>query len=87
MEGSKASMYYNKTLFKEAGIAEPPATFPELIEAAQKLVKFDSSGKMTRSGISLRLSGQGSGITEKFRYLLEGAGGSVIAQTAERQVP
>src|SRR6266404_1971715 len=47
-EGSKASMYYNKTMFKEAGLAGPPATFPELIAAAQKLVKFDASGKMTR---------------------------------------
>jgi multiple sugar transport system substrate-binding protein len=79
MEGSKASMYYNKTMFAEAGIAEPPATFPDLIAAAQKLVKVDASGKMTRSGLSLRLSGQGSGITEKFRYILEGAGASVIA--------
>ena len=42
---------------------------------------------MTRSGISLRLSGQGSGISEKFRYVLEAAGGSVIARTPERQVP
>ena len=81
MEGSRASMDYNKTMFKEAGIAGPPATFPELIAAAQKLVKFDASGKMIRSGISLRLSGQGSGITEKFRYLLEAAGASVIART------
>ena len=54
----------------------------ELVDAAKKLVKFDGSGKMTRSGISLRLSGQGSGITEKFRYLLEGAGASVIVKTA-----
>jgi multiple sugar transport system substrate-binding protein len=81
MEGSKASMYYNKTMFKDAGIAGPPATFPELIAAAQKLVKFDGSGKMVRSGISLRLSGQGSGITEKFRYILEAAGASVVAKT------
>src|SRR5215469_14817886 len=72
-EASKASMYYNKTLFKEAGIANPPTTMDECVEAAKKLVKFDSSGKMIRSGISLRLSGQGSGVTEKFRYLLEGA--------------
>src|SRR5258708_9714574 len=78
-EGSKASMYYNKAMFAEAGIAQPPATFPDLIAAAQKLVKVDASGKMTRSGLSLRLSGQGSGITEKFRYILEGAGASVIA--------
>jgi multiple sugar transport system substrate-binding protein len=81
-EGSKASMYYNKTMFKEAGIAGPPATFPDLIAAAQKLVKFDASGKMTRSGLSLRLSGQGSGIAEKFRYLLEGAGAALIVRTA-----
>jgi multiple sugar transport system substrate-binding protein len=81
MEGSKASMYYNKALFREAGIVEPPSTFPELIAAAQKLVKFDGSGKMIRSGISLRLSGQGSGVTEKFRYILEGAGASVIVKT------
>jgi multiple sugar transport system substrate-binding protein len=81
-EGSKASMFYNKAMFKEAGIAEPPATMPELVAAAQKLVKFDASGKMTRSGISLRLSGQGSGIAEKFRYILEGAGAPLIVQTA-----
>ena len=37
---------------------------------------------MTRSGISLRLSGQGSGIGEKFRFILEPAGGSLIARTA-----
>ena len=82
MEGSKASMYYNKAMFREAGIAEPPATMAELVDTAKKLVKFDGSGKMTRSGISLRLSGQGSGITEKFRYLLEGAGASVIVKSA-----
>ncbi|MBV8652004.1 MAG: extracellular solute-binding protein [Alphaproteobacteria bacterium] len=82
-EGSKASMFYNKTLFKEAGLdpEKPPQTMEELVAAAQKLVKFDASGKMIRSGISLRLSGQGSGICEKFRYLLEGAGASVIAKT------
>ena len=82
MEGSRASMYYNKTMFTEAGLSGPPATFPELVEAAKKLVKIDASGRMTRSGISLRLSGQGSGITEKFRFVLEPAGGSLIVKTA-----
>jgi multiple sugar transport system substrate-binding protein len=82
MEGSKASMFYNKAMFKEAGIAGPPTTMAELVETAKKLTKFDSAGKMTRNGISLRLSGQGSGICEKFRYLLEGAGASVIVKTA-----
>ncbi len=81
LEGSKACLYWNKTFFQEAGISAPPATFPELIDAAKKLVKFDSQGRMTRSGISLRLSGQGSGIGEKWRYVLESAGGSMIERT------
>ena len=80
-EGSRASLFYNKAYFKEAGIDGPPATFPELMADAKKLVKIDSSGKMTRSGVSLRLSGQGSGIGEKFRYVLEAAGGSLIVKT------
>jgi multiple sugar transport system substrate-binding protein len=36
---------------------------------------------MVRSGISMRLSGQGSGIAEKFRFVLEPAGGKLIEQT------
>jgi multiple sugar transport system substrate-binding protein len=51
------------------------------MDYAKKLVKVDGSGKMTRSGISLRLSGQGSGIGEKWRFILEPAGGSLITQT------
>src|SRR5579859_4882344 len=66
MEGSKASMFYNKAMFKEAGIAGPPTTMDECVEAAKKLVKFDSSGKMIRSGLSLRLLVKDRAITEKF---------------------
>ncbi|AJE87018.1 sugar binding protein [Streptomyces albus] len=31
------ALYYNKQLFKEAGIAEPPATWDELVAAGQKV--------------------------------------------------
>jgi multiple sugar transport system substrate-binding protein len=82
LEG-RAAMYYNKTMFAEAGIAGPPTTFPELIDAAVKLTKRDADGKMTRSGISMRLTGQGSGITEKWRFVLEPAGGSLLVKTKE----
>jgi len=82
MEGSHASMFYNKAMIREAGITKPPSTFPELVEVARKLSKFDASGKMIRSGISLRLSGQGSGIAEKFRFVLEPAGGSLIVKAS-----
>jgi len=38
------ALYYNKTLFKEAGIENPPATGDELIQVAQKLT-VDKNGK------------------------------------------
>ncbi len=81
LEG-RAAMYWNKAMFKEAGISGPPTTFGELMDSAKKLTKFDATGKMTRAGISMRLSGQGSGITEKFRFVLEPAGGSLLVQKA-----
>ena len=31
------ALYYNKTLFEKAGITEPPATYDELVAAAEKL--------------------------------------------------
>ena len=78
---SSPALFWNKAYFREAGLAKAPETFAEVMEYAKKLVKVDSTGKMTRSGISLRLSGQGSGIGEKWRFILEPAGGSLITQT------
>ncbi|MCX7380775.1 MAG: extracellular solute-binding protein [Alphaproteobacteria bacterium] len=75
---STPAMFWNKAHFKEAGLDGPPKTFQDKMAYAKKLTKFDASGKMTRSGMSLRLSGQGSGIAEKFRFILEPAGGTLI---------
>ncbi|MFD3513090.1 ABC transporter substrate-binding protein [Streptomyces sp. NPDC058657] len=38
------ALYYNKKLFKEAGIAKPPATWDEVVEAGKKLTKIGKSG-------------------------------------------
>ena len=64
-------------MFKEAGLDpnKPPATFDELMTYAQKLAKQDAAGNPTRAGISLRLVGQGSGVAEKFWYVLYAMGG------------
>ena len=78
---SSPALFWNKAYFREAGLDKAPETFVEVMDYAKKLVKMDGSGKMTRSGISLRLSGQGSGIGEKWRFILEPAGGSLITQT------
>jgi multiple sugar transport system substrate-binding protein len=39
-------LYYNKTLFRKAGIKSPPKTMDELAADAKKLTKRDKSGKI-----------------------------------------
>ncbi len=46
-------LYYNKEAFEEAGIAEPPATWNEFFDDAQKLTQKDASGAVTRTGAAL----------------------------------
>jgi multiple sugar transport system substrate-binding protein len=83
LEGSKPALFYNTRMFTEAGLdpKKPPATFDELMAAARKLAKKDASGNLNRAGISLRLSGQGAGVAEKFWYVLYAMGGDPIVQT------
>jgi len=64
------ALFYNTDMYAEAGISGPPTTMDMLIENARKLAKVDANGQVTRSGLSLRLSGQGSGVAEKFWILL-----------------
>jgi len=44
---SKTLLFYNKNLFKEAGLSGPPATFDELLAYAAKMTKGEKSGFMT----------------------------------------
>ncbi len=52
-------MFYNKELFKEAGLDpnKPPQNWTELTAAAQKLTKRDASGNVTQWGIQIPSSG------------------------------
>ncbi len=52
---STAIFYYNKAAFQEAGLDPEkfPTTWAELAAAATKLVKKDSSGRVTRWGIKM----------------------------------
>ncbi|MFQ3549145.1 MAG: extracellular solute-binding protein [Armatimonadota bacterium] len=45
-------LYYNKTLFKEAGLDpnKPPKTWEELLEYSKKLTKINSRGEITQIG-------------------------------------
>ncbi len=44
---SKTLLFYNKLMFKEAGLTMPPTSFEELIDYAYKMTKGEKSGFMT----------------------------------------
>ena len=46
------TLYYNKKLFREAGIAHPPTNLREFLEDARKLTKRDARGKTTQWGFA-----------------------------------
>jgi ABC-type sugar transport system, periplasmic component len=52
-------LYYNKAIFKKAGIADSsiPKTFADIEKLAPKLTKKDSSGKVTQSAVGLYVYG------------------------------
>ncbi len=52
------ALFYNKNLFKEAGIDAPPATLDELVADAKKTVKTDGSGNITSEGFAVDMAGQ-----------------------------
>ncbi len=56
---STVVLYWNKELFKEAGLDpnKPPATWNEMLAYAQKLTKRDGSGNTTQWGIQVPSSG------------------------------
>jgi multiple sugar transport system substrate-binding protein len=79
---SGTALYYNKDYLSEAGLSDPPTTMDQIWDYSKKLAKVDASGNVTRSGISLRLSGQGSGVAEKFWILLLQSGHELVKQTS-----
>lgn len=74
----QGALFYNVDMFEAAGLTEPPRTMEEYTEYAEKLTQRDENGNPTVSGWSLRLTGGGQGIAEKFWINLFQYGGSVI---------
>lgn len=52
------ALFYNKKLFAEAGIAEPPKNLEELVATAKKIAKHDSGGNLVQAGMTLDMAGQ-----------------------------
>jgi multiple sugar transport system substrate-binding protein len=47
-------MLVNDTLFADAGVGDLPATWDDLVVAAQELVQFDGEGKLTQVGFGFK---------------------------------
>lgn len=62
----QSALYYNTDMLAAAGLDGAPKTMADFDAYAEKLTQRDASGNPTVSGWSMRLSGGGSGITEKF---------------------
>ena len=52
------ALFYNKKLFAEAGVAEPPNTLEELVAVGKKIAKHDAGGNLTVAGMTLDMAGQ-----------------------------
>lgn len=61
------ALYYNKDIFNAAGIAEPPKTWEDLLEAVERLTTIDTYGNINRSAIAL---GTGENINRSADILL-----------------
>lgn len=77
-------MYYNKDLFKEAGLDpnRPPQNLAELKTAAAKLTKKDASGKVTQYGVQIPSTGFGYWMLQT----LTTANDTILANEAGTQV-
>jgi len=77
-------LFWNRAMFAEAGLPDrPPETWDELVKFSRKLTVYDDKGNVVRSGISWRLFGGGSGITEKWAIVLAQAGTTVLGTTPD----
>ena len=78
----QGALFYNTDMFAEAGLT-PPTTMEEYVDYANQLTVRDDAGNPVRSGWSLRLSGGGSGVAEKFWTIMHQFGGSIVEQDAD----
>lgn len=79
---SPTVLYYNKDMFREAGLdpEQPPETWDELLEYAERLTVRDEDGNVTRAGLSLRKRGFKPGTAGKWFTFLFSAGGDAFTK-------
>jgi len=76
--GDWVALYYNIDMYKESGLKSPPKTLSEMMEHIRKLARYDDKGNLTRSGYTLRITGQPAGTFDKFISFYTALGGKII---------
>jgi multiple sugar transport system substrate-binding protein len=79
----QSALFYNTDMFAAAGLTTPPATMDDYSTYAEKLTQRDVNGTPTVSGWSMRLSGGGQGIAEKFWINMFQFGGNLLEQSPD----
>ncbi len=79
----QGALFYNTDMLSAAGLDGPPKTMDDYDAYASKLTQRDGDGNPTVSGWSLRLSGGGGGIAEKFWINLHQYGGTLLEQVGD----
>lgn len=65
LSADSLSLYYNKDLLNQAGIATPPATWLDFDDAVKKITRVDSLGNINPSGAAMGMSSDTSPGTGK----------------------
>lgn len=79
------ALNYNKALFQQAGIANPPKTWDELVSDAKKLTRHDSSGKITQQGFGI-INSWNSGVVHPWLSLVNSDGGQLLSSDHKPQL-
>lgn len=74
-------LYYNVDHFEEVGLDpnDPPQTFEELMEYAEKLTVYDDNGNILRNGMAHRYDGAPVGLADKALPYIHAFGGRLYA--------
>jgi multiple sugar transport system substrate-binding protein len=71
-------LVYNKKMFADAGLSEPPKTLAELKDYACKLTEKNADGTLVHTGLAV-LTGWDSGVVHPFLSLVWSDGGEYLA--------
>lgn len=76
-------MYWNRTMFTEAGLPKPPTAWTQFFELAPKLTKRDASGSVSQSFVAFGETRNVSHATDMLSLLAIQAGTPIVKRDAQ----